>query len=218
MMSLVKAVPDGLKDCECKKMALCERLPIPYVPEKDSVQDTVSSFKDNHLKTLINEGTELRVPIWHSGMREAFLIHVGSAREAIKKKGYFKSFEECSETFADKREKIKELKDQFKALKEASETSARLWVKLELMENPTKIPKRLRLKPVKKAQPPCAPQSRLSLSKPWRPQRKPGRNVIRRLRTCSSSTPTFCLSTQGTCGTRLSRNKPMSIPIRTFKG
>ncbi len=86
-MSLPKAAPGGLKDCECKKMASHECPPIPYVPEKDSVQDTVSSFKDNHLKTLINEGTELRVPIWHFGMHEAFLIHVGSALEAIKKKG-----------------------------------------------------------------------------------------------------------------------------------
>jgi hypothetical protein len=97
-MSLAKAAPDGLKDHEYKKMALRECPLIPYVPEKDSVQDTVSSYKDNHLKTLIKEGTELRVPIWHSGTREALLIHVGSAQEAIKKKGYFKSFEEYSET------------------------------------------------------------------------------------------------------------------------
>ncbi len=85
-MSPAKAAPDGLKDCECKKMALRERPPIPYVPEKDSVQETVSSFKDNHLKTLIKEGTELRVLIWHSGTREVFLIHVGSAQEAIEKR------------------------------------------------------------------------------------------------------------------------------------
>ncbi len=68
-MSLAKAAPNGLKDRECKKMALCERPPIPYVPGKDSVQETVSSFKEEHLKTLIKEGTELRVPIWHSGTR-----------------------------------------------------------------------------------------------------------------------------------------------------
>ena len=49
---------------------------------------------------------------------------MGSAREAIEKKGYFKSFEEYSETYTDKREKIKEVKDQLTALKEASETSA----------------------------------------------------------------------------------------------
>jgi hypothetical protein len=79
-MSLAKAAPDGLKDRECEKMALRKCPLIPYVPEKDSVQETVSSCKDNHLKTLIKEGMELRVPIWHSGTREAFLVHVGSAQ------------------------------------------------------------------------------------------------------------------------------------------
>jgi len=74
---------------------------------------------EGHLKTLIKEGTELRVPIWHSGTREAFLIHVGSAHKAIKKKGYFKSFEDHSEDYSTKREKVKELKKQLEALKEA---------------------------------------------------------------------------------------------------
>jgi hypothetical protein len=46
-MSLVKAAPDGLKDRECEKMASHERPPIPYVLEKDSVQEMVSSYKDN---------------------------------------------------------------------------------------------------------------------------------------------------------------------------
>ncbi len=78
-MSLTKAAPDGFKDLEWEKMALHKRPTIPYVPEKDSVQETVSSYKDNHLKTLIKEGMELRAPIWHSGTHEAFLIHVGSA-------------------------------------------------------------------------------------------------------------------------------------------
>ncbi len=58
-MSLAKVAPDGLKDHECKKMTLCERPPIPYVLEKDSVQETVSSFKEAHLKMLIKKGTEL---------------------------------------------------------------------------------------------------------------------------------------------------------------
>ena len=118
-MSLAKAAPDGLKDRECEKMALRERPPIPYVPEKDSVQETVSAFKEAHLKMLINSGTELRVPIWHSGTREAFLIHVGSAREAIEKKDFFKSFEEHSDDYAEKHAKVKELKKQVEALKEA---------------------------------------------------------------------------------------------------
>ena len=115
-MSLVKAAPDSLKDLKCKNMALHERPLIPYLPEKDNVQETVSSYKYNHLKTLINEGTELWVPIWHSGMREAILIHMGSAQEAIEKKGYFKSYKEYSRTFANKRKRIKQLKSQLAEL------------------------------------------------------------------------------------------------------
>jgi hypothetical protein len=169
-MSLAKAAPDSLKDYECEKMDLRKHPPIPYVPEKDSVQETVSSYNDNHLKILIKEGTELWVPIWHSGTREAFLIHVGSAQEAIKKKGYFKSFEEYSKTYADKREKIKELKDQLTALKEASETFTKTSGQAGTSRKSNKNPKGtiIRLKPAKKAQPPYAPQSRKSLSKPWR--------------------------------------------------
>ncbi len=117
-MSLAKVAPDGLKDCKCKKMTLCERPPIPYVPEKDSVQETVSSFKEAPLKTLIKEGTELQVPIWHFGMREAFLIHVGSAQEAIEKIGYFKSFEDHYDDYSEKQGKVKKLKKQLEALKE----------------------------------------------------------------------------------------------------
>ncbi len=97
-MSLAKAAPNGLKDRECKKMLLCKCPPIPYEPEKNSVWETDSSFKDNHLKTPVNKGTELRIPIWHSGTRKAFLIHVGSAQEVIEKKGYLKSYEEYSGT------------------------------------------------------------------------------------------------------------------------
>ncbi len=57
-MSLAKVAPDGLKVCKCKKMTLPERPLIPYVPEKDSVQETVSSFKEAHLKRLIKEALQ----------------------------------------------------------------------------------------------------------------------------------------------------------------
>ncbi len=43
---------------------------------------------------------------------------MGSAREAIEKKGYFKSFEEQSDEYSEKRGKVKELKKQLEALKE----------------------------------------------------------------------------------------------------
>jgi hypothetical protein len=46
-MSLAKAVPKGIKDRECKRFALQERPPVPYVPEKDPVQETVSALKSD---------------------------------------------------------------------------------------------------------------------------------------------------------------------------
>jgi hypothetical protein len=71
-MSLAKAVPDGLKDRKCKKITLRKCPPNPYALEKDCVQETVSAFKNNHLKMQIGKGTELQVPIWLSGTREAY--------------------------------------------------------------------------------------------------------------------------------------------------
>jgi hypothetical protein len=59
MLSLEKAVPNGLKEDKCKKITLCDCPPIPYVPKSDCVLETVSTFKDQSLKTQIGKGTEL---------------------------------------------------------------------------------------------------------------------------------------------------------------
>jgi hypothetical protein len=65
-MSLVKAVPKDIKDRECERFALQEHPPVPYMPEKDPVQETVSLLKsDQSLKTTIRVDAELRLPIWH---------------------------------------------------------------------------------------------------------------------------------------------------------
>ncbi len=98
-MSLVKAVPNGLKDCKCKVIALHKRPLIPYISKKDYVKETVFFFKDNHLRTQIGKGAELWVPLWHSGTHEAFLIHVGSALEAYTKKGYWKAYKEFKNAY-----------------------------------------------------------------------------------------------------------------------
>ncbi len=53
-MSLAKAVPKDIKDRECKRFALQESPPVPYMLEKDPVQETVSLLKsDQSLKTTI---------------------------------------------------------------------------------------------------------------------------------------------------------------------
>jgi hypothetical protein len=68
MMSLAKAVPKGIKDKEFKRFTLQERTPVPYVPEKNPVQEMVSALKSDQslkIKTTIGEDAELHLPIWH---------------------------------------------------------------------------------------------------------------------------------------------------------
>ncbi len=93
-----KTVPEGIRDHECKRFPLSERPLVPYVPEKDPIQETVAALKNvQSLKTTIGEDTELGLPIWHCGMHEAFLMHVSMALNAIQKQGTFKA---CAEAHA----------------------------------------------------------------------------------------------------------------------
>ena len=45
---------------------------------------------------------------------------MGSTQETIKEKGYFKSYDESSKTYAEQRNKIKQLKSQLLELDETS--------------------------------------------------------------------------------------------------
>jgi hypothetical protein len=111
MMSLVKAVFKGITDKDCKSFALQERPPVPYVPEKDPIQEMVSTLKsDQSLKTTIREDAELCIPIWHTGMREAFLMHVSTALNAIKKRGTFKAYKEAVEAYVKQRNVVMQAK------------------------------------------------------------------------------------------------------------
>jgi hypothetical protein len=97
-MSLAKAVPKGIKDRECKRFAMQKCPPVPYLPEKDPIQETVSALKsDQSLKTTIGVDVELRRPIWHCRTCEVFLMHVSSDFDAIKKRGPFKAYKEAHE-------------------------------------------------------------------------------------------------------------------------
>jgi hypothetical protein len=110
-MSLAKAVPDGIKDKECKRFTLQERPPVPYVPKKDPVQEKFSVLKsDQSLKTTIREDTELCIPIWHTGTHEAFLMHVSTALDTIKKRGTFKAYKEAVKAYVEQRNAVKQAK------------------------------------------------------------------------------------------------------------
>ncbi len=76
-MSLAKSVPNWLKPQECNCTKLPEPPPVPYIPEKDEVQEEVARLRNLQIKTLLEKDTTLNFPVWHkNGTREAFLMHV----------------------------------------------------------------------------------------------------------------------------------------------
>jgi hypothetical protein len=96
-MSLAKAVPEGIRDKECKRFALQEHPPVPYMPEKDPVQETVT----------IGVDAELCLPIWHCRTCKSFLMHVSSALNAIKKWGTFKAYKEACKAYVEQHKAVK---------------------------------------------------------------------------------------------------------------
>ncbi len=107
-MSLSKAVPDGLRNSECERTALHEHPPVPYIPQKDEVQEMVPSMKSLQLKTSIGEDTTLHFPIWNIGIKEAMLMHVIVTLDAIKKHGQFQDYETAQVLYMAKKEVAKQ--------------------------------------------------------------------------------------------------------------
>jgi hypothetical protein len=110
MMSLAKAVPDGLKNCECKRTTLHKHPLVPYVSEKDPPQERVSALKDQSLKTMIGEVTKLHLSIWHAGMCKALLMHMGTTLDMIKKQGHFKAYKVAQQFYVKQCEVVKQAK------------------------------------------------------------------------------------------------------------
>ena len=57
-MSHAKVAPEGLKPQECERNAGRSRPPIPYIPEKDVIQEAVDSSA-NTLKLMLPHKVEL---------------------------------------------------------------------------------------------------------------------------------------------------------------
>jgi hypothetical protein len=86
---MLKTVPEGLKARECERIKLRELPPVPYVPMKDEVQDEVARTSSMEIKTTIKKGTTLNFSVWQENRtREAFLMHVTTVIDAIKKHGH----------------------------------------------------------------------------------------------------------------------------------
>ena len=91
-MSLAKSVPKGLNSQECKRTKLREPLPVPYIPEKDKVQEEVAKLRNLQIKTLLEKDSTLNFLVRHkNGNREAFLMHVTAVLDAMKKHGISKT-------------------------------------------------------------------------------------------------------------------------------
>jgi hypothetical protein len=80
-----KTVPDGLTLWECKQGSGRVKPPIPYIPEKDELQEAVESTAS--IKLTLTTKVELRVSVWFRGTPEKFIMHVQQAIAAIKAKG-----------------------------------------------------------------------------------------------------------------------------------
>jgi hypothetical protein len=115
-----ETVPEGIRDKECKWFALQECPPVLYVPETDPVQERVSALKsDQSLKTKIKEDAGLCLLIWHCEMREAFLMHVSTATNTIKKQGTF-AHAEAHELYMEHCKVVKQAKATLAVLNAAT--------------------------------------------------------------------------------------------------
>jgi hypothetical protein len=73
MMSLAKSVPNELKPHKCKCTKLREPPPIPYIFEKDKVQEEVARLRNLQIKTSLEKDTTLNFLEWHkNGTRKPF--------------------------------------------------------------------------------------------------------------------------------------------------
>jgi hypothetical protein len=96
-MSMSKMVPDHLKPQECERIKLREPPPVPYVPEKDEVQEEISKMRNMEIKTTIEKDTTLNFHVWQeNGTREAFLMHVTAVLDAIKRHGHFGDYDKAT--------------------------------------------------------------------------------------------------------------------------
>ena len=62
------------------------RPPIPYIPEKDVIQDAVD-FSFIMLKLMLPHKVELHVSVWSKGTPKQFLVHAQQDLNAIRQKG-----------------------------------------------------------------------------------------------------------------------------------
>ncbi len=115
-MSLAKSVPNGLNPQECERTKLREPPPVPFIPEKDKVQEEVAKLRNLQIKTSLEKDTTLNFLVWHkNGTQEAFLTHMTAVLDAMKKCGHFKDYDRAQKAH-DEAKKAAELAEAGLAL------------------------------------------------------------------------------------------------------
>jgi hypothetical protein len=87
---------------ECERTKLCDPLPVPYIPEKDKIQEEVMKMQNLQIKTSLEKDINLHFPVWRkNGTREAFLMHVTVVLDAFKKCGIFKDNKKALKAYVE---------------------------------------------------------------------------------------------------------------------
>jgi hypothetical protein len=101
-MSLSKSVPEGLNPRKCERTKLRKPPPVPYIPEKDKVQEEVTKLCQLQIKTSLEKDTTLNFPLWQeNGTHEAFLMHVTAVLDAMKKRGHFSNYNKAKKAYEE---------------------------------------------------------------------------------------------------------------------
>ncbi len=94
--------PRGTQQRECKRTKLRGPPPVPYIPEKDKVQEEVSKLCQLQINSLLEKDTTLNFLVWQeNGTREAFLMHVTAVLDAMKKRGHFNKYNRSQKAYVE---------------------------------------------------------------------------------------------------------------------
>ncbi len=101
-MSLSKSITEGLNPREWERTKLRKPPPVPYIPEKDMVQEEVAKLRQLQIKTSLEKDTTLNFLVWQeNGTREAFLMHVTAVLDAMKKRGHFNDYDKAQKAYEE---------------------------------------------------------------------------------------------------------------------
>jgi hypothetical protein len=89
------------------------------------VQEEVARLRNLQIKTLLEKDTTLNFPVWHeNGTQEAFLMHLTTVLDAIKKHGHFKDYNKAQKAYNEAKKAV-ELAEAGLALLDGTSTGTR---------------------------------------------------------------------------------------------